>query len=479
MKKIALCIASADYQYLDKLPNAENDAIEMDEVLKKLGFETKLFVDLNANSIGQIYDEINKIEQEETSVFLLYYAGHGCQIEGDNYLLPIDFTDGASIGLQKRLGYPLSEIVNQLSKYKKLIKIIILDACRTDAISRGTGGTGFAPIYAPENTIIAFSTSPSQVAKERRDSNHGNYTSILLENITLPYVTIENMLKNVRKQTIALTNGSQVPWEHTSLIEEFYFNRNSFYDRFTYSPYSLADFYWKSLHLKPEIVTIIEILKSYDYYTQMDAFKYIHSLNFDNEYSIDELFVLGRNIYQSACGNLWASQEFIRMFDTYYAPIEMKIHILNGMAYEMYFDKMNKIRDRYKNVMLEEVMYLLGIPNYIESSRFISYYLENYSNRLLYLPGCRQMIKLSFVLEYDEDNGFYAVKNIFYRGDDIYLNWKDESLYLEKIDNIKSRFAKIFMSPLASIYIDYNIKIDNDSSILISSIPYFEKKDLD
>ena len=137
MKKLALCIGNNDYTILPKLSCCISDAESVEKQLKELGFDTILKVNLTREELAdQIFDFIEKIESYDA--ILLYYAGHGFQVDGDNIIAPIDLNTNNRTAAVKMNAFPLSELMNKLNQYPNQTKIIILDACRETLGYRGT-----------------------------------------------------------------------------------------------------------------------------------------------------------------------------------------------------------------------------------------------------------------------------------------------------------------------------------------------------
>lgn len=225
-KGLALIIANAEYQTQPKLPSCKKDGIDMKNALEKLNFDVLYICDASRKDLYEKIDEFLKIA-DLYSVLLVYYAGHGIQIDGENYIVPIDCTYNPSKAIfiaTSLVG--INVITDYMNNHTEKINIMILDACRTAPnFSRDIVGTGLAEIRAGSGTIIAFATSPNMVAYGA-DSEQGNgcYTQCLLKQIVRPNIKIEDMFKEVRKDVIELTNNQQIPWESTSLNSDFYFN---------------------------------------------------------------------------------------------------------------------------------------------------------------------------------------------------------------------------------------------------------------
>ena len=162
------------------------------------------------------------LPQYDASVF--FYAGHGFQEDGENFLPSIECQIGeADKYTLRRNSLLLSELLDIYRKNDKKTHIAILDACRKHSQSRG-GNDSFAPVDAPPGTLIAFSTSPNCAAKDYVGGEHSVYTEALLSYIGREQLTVETLFKKVRRTVAQWTNNMQIPWEHTSLITNFSFN---------------------------------------------------------------------------------------------------------------------------------------------------------------------------------------------------------------------------------------------------------------
>lgn len=308
-------------------------------------------------------------------------------------------------------------LMDKLKDYPDKTKIIILDTCRDEFSYRGSFKKGFAPFSVPQGSVIEFSTSPGQSSKENIRKGHGYYTEALLKYISLPRVPIETTFKKVREFLFANTNGTQISWEHSSLVGDFYFNPDTIYDGAHYINEAYAD---KSFTFKKEsrIKKIVSRLKSYDWYTQQRAIDSIDSLDYQNA-SCNELFVLGRNIYQAADGKCFACQRFVDEFQgNNKIPKQAKFHILNGMSYEIYFDSMNQIRSQFKKGFYQKVLYLLELQEFNGSSNFISHKLRKISDRLLYIPNQNEIME--FVIKTSLQNDQLYIDDILYKGRCVY-----------------------------------------------------------
>lgn len=218
----ALVIGNADYPDDNDLKNPVNDATDLGAKLKRYGFDVTVAVDCTAKEMDKKLKAFRKL-LETHEVALFFFAGHGVQIEGINYLLGVD-TDVESEDDAKHSSLSLDKVVDAMAKSNAATRIIILDACRTNPWERkwhrSRGVRGLASVYAPKGTIIGFATSPGEVAYDGVGRN-GTYTAALLEHIDTPDCSIETMFKRVRNTVAAASKGKQTSWEHTRFRGNF------------------------------------------------------------------------------------------------------------------------------------------------------------------------------------------------------------------------------------------------------------------
>ncbi|MBR6577857.1 MAG: caspase family protein [Clostridia bacterium] len=223
MDRLALVIGNSDYKYVNVLKNPKNDANDMAMVLEKLKFKVIKCLDVTQDELDCAFNAFLR-ELDDYTTGLFYYAGHGMQIDGENYIVP---TDCELSDKQKTIisCYNLNTYLKRLSAYKGKVNICILDACRDNPFTavRGSSG-GFTEFRdTPKGTIIAYSTSPDCSASDGIGSN-GLYTQVLKDAIQIPNIKIEDMFKTVRVKVSELSGETQVSWEHSSLVGDFYFS---------------------------------------------------------------------------------------------------------------------------------------------------------------------------------------------------------------------------------------------------------------
>jgi uncharacterized caspase-like protein len=224
-KKTALIIGNGSYKS-GPLKNAVNDALDMAALLSGKGFNVILRKDASRtemrDAIREFGTEINK-----GGVGLFYYSGHGMQVDGVNYLIPLD----ADIQLKAEVAeecISASTVLRVMEYSNNRINIIILDACRNNpfrSFSRSDekGITKMDPPQgAKQGSIVAFATAPGEVASDGETRN-GLYTSKLLKYIDTPGLTLEEVFKKARIDVLSESDGNQMPWENNSLTGDFYF----------------------------------------------------------------------------------------------------------------------------------------------------------------------------------------------------------------------------------------------------------------
>lgn len=220
--RTALVIGNANYPQ-GRLGNPRQDAELMASTLASVGFTVTTVLDADlATMQGAIRDFARRLRAAD-GIGLFYYAGHGVQVDGENFLIPI----GADIGDAREVALSavnLGEILKAMDHGAAPLNIAILDACRDNpfgAAGRGIGG-GLAPVSAPSGTLIAYSTAPGQVALDGVGHN-SPYTEALASEVPAAGVALEEVFRRTRRKVLEATQGRQTPWEHSSLTAEFFF----------------------------------------------------------------------------------------------------------------------------------------------------------------------------------------------------------------------------------------------------------------
>ncbi|MFM7346294.1 MAG: caspase family protein [Tagaea sp.] len=220
-KKVALVIGNGAYTEAP-LRNPVNDARAVARQLRAKGFDVLLRENVTKTQFGDaVADFGEKLAAGDTALF--FYAGHGMQVQGRNYLLPVD----ARITSEQRVrleAMDVEAILDQAAAARAAVSLVILDACRNNPFERrfrSTGG-GLAQINAPEGTLIAYATAPGRVAADG-DGDNGLYTQEFLKALAEPGLKVEEVFKQVRINVARASGGAQIPWEASSLTGDFFF----------------------------------------------------------------------------------------------------------------------------------------------------------------------------------------------------------------------------------------------------------------
>ena len=451
IRHTALIIGNAAYAHAGALSNPANDSDDIAAVLSKRGFEVIKKNDCTHKQMDVALKEF-KAALKDSDVGLFFFAGHGMQTEGENYLAAID-TDVDTETDAKHSSLPLNRVIDTMEKAATVTNIIVLDACRNNPFERkwqrSASMRGLAPVYAPKGTIIAYATSPGQVASDGSGRN-GAYTSALLKHIDTPDVSLESMFKRVRNTLSAATNGKQISWEHTSLSGEFFFNRSIGVRIDLYDDIALRDKFF-ALDRRKTSHVVIEGLKSHDWYTQNPALDGFTEAQMAKA-SVDSLFVVGRNVYQAACGGSRSASRFIKNFASLAStlPSEKWRALLDGMLFEVFFDSQGEIRNEVKNDAFEKVFALQCFPSLAESFDFISECVIPFSERFHVQPGRNREVALDVVTRIGANEA--VVEKVLLGGKDIFRVRGDfgEEVTLEETSMMRSKARKDFEEELAT-----------------------------
>ncbi|MBY5780323.1 peptidase [Rhizobium leguminosarum] len=229
-RRVALVIGNSVYKTLPSLPNPANDVEEVATTLRAAGFDVTIGV--NVDRIG-LEDTVRRFLRSASNAEagLIYYSGHGIQVGGQNFIVPVDATLETPYDVETQT-MPLDLILNHL-KQNSRVQLIFLDACRNNPFNaqkfwmaeklEPVGATrGLARIDSDLGSLIAFSTEPGQVALDGTGAL-SPYSESFIKRASEPNKEIRQVLTDVRRDVIAMTNGKQVPWENSSLMDSFYF----------------------------------------------------------------------------------------------------------------------------------------------------------------------------------------------------------------------------------------------------------------
>jgi tetratricopeptide (TPR) repeat protein len=225
-KRVALIIGNNNYA-VSPLRNAVNDAKLMDNALRAAGFQTLLHEDATQGAMEQaVADFLQLLGPDDTALF--FYAGHGVQIENENFLVPVDFEPTSTVIQAKLKFFRLSLLFEEL-KNKPKRSIIVLDACRSNPIAQARSlQAGLAqPQVAGAETFIAFSTGPGQVAADNPNGRDSWFTEALADLISQDALSLDEVFTRVKSRVSNETERRQSPWTTSSLSSTFYFHAPS------------------------------------------------------------------------------------------------------------------------------------------------------------------------------------------------------------------------------------------------------------
>ena len=476
----ALVVGNDHYdQVKPDLDNAVNDAKDIYEAFRELGFlMMPEAYDIGFEKFDELFEGF-KSDLGRYEVGVLYFSGHGIEIDGKNYLIMRDtpLTDLAKTTI--RFSVDLQECIRELHATNCKMVIIIIDACRNNPFEgkeRGWGSVNLAPIFAPKGTLIAYSTSPGEKADDFGMDGHSVYTGALLKHLKEEGLEIETFFKKVRATVDAMTGGKKTSWEHTSLIGSFSFNSGKMvhvgdigYDTTVIcdSQYQMND---------NTIGSIIKDLKSYVWYDQNDGvvdFLKINPTLLDK----NQLFIIGRNLLQAAVGGAYGARDFIidgHALKKY--TINGENHLLNGILFEIYFNKEGKFR--YKNFKigyLNELMRHSTIEELKCSFVFIHNVLSEFSHFLIFVPAPeprRVSINVKLAREsvepiWSEPIEMHVVKTITFDGHELIADEDDSNVFpfsredVIRTEALESLLCEGYAIPSSFLDVIYNEEPEN------------------
>jgi Caspase domain len=222
-RRVALVVGNGEYRSATPLANPVNDATDMARALRQLGFDVVEGKNLDRRGMDDSIREFGR-KLDGADLALFFYAGHGLQVNGKNYLVPID----AKLERPGDLVLDAVDIGNVLAQMEaeKRVNLVFLDACRDNPLARSLArslgtrsssvGQGLASIKSAIGTMIAYATQPDNVALDGSGRN-SPFTGALLKHIATPGVDIGTVMRRVRSDVITATREQQVPWDHSSL----------------------------------------------------------------------------------------------------------------------------------------------------------------------------------------------------------------------------------------------------------------------
>ncbi len=393
MNTLAIVIGNNNYYRGYELDNAVHDAQGIAEAFQKLGYTVIHRENITVSDSEEILQEFEaELPKYDASIF--YFAGHGFQVDGENFLATTD----CQISNNNRYHFQntcitLSNILDVLKKNSTKVNIVIIDACRR-SFDRGPVAA-FSPITAPKGTLIAFSTSPNEGAKDAGPGSHSIYTGTLLKYISRQSISVEELFKKVRKTVYTLTDGEQTTWEHTSLIGDFYFNSGQMVHSLSI-PYDTlvvkdADY----VEGEDQFSKWIILIKAYDWAKQNPAIDNILETKPDT-LDKNQCFIFGRNLLQAAEGSAFSATGFFSDLADNLKPYNVgnENHVLNGILFEIYFDSHGEFRQRKLKTTdyFDKIMSLRKDVDFDNSFDFIRRLIEPYRELPLWIPEKKDIV---------------------------------------------------------------------------------------
>ena len=213
-KRIALVIGNGGYKFVGPLDNPVNDATDIAAALQALGFDVIRGTDTNLIQMRRLIREFGEKLAQQKGIGLFYYAGHGVEVRGRNFLVPVDAEIAREVETEDN-AIDVNTVLRQMDAANNGFNIVILDACRNNPFSRGWSRSGdsggLAQTNAPTGTYIAFAAAPGSTASDGKGTRNGVFTGALLKILKRPNLKLEEVFKATREEVMALTDNKQVP----------------------------------------------------------------------------------------------------------------------------------------------------------------------------------------------------------------------------------------------------------------------------
>ena len=442
-KRLALVIGNSNYDSIAKLSNPVNDAKLIAKTLDSLDFEVILATDLDKNDFMSKVVEFGK-KRADYDVGFVYYAGHGVQINGENYLLPTNQNFDKEWKIEE-YAVNVNRIMKYLTALTDQVNILILDACRNNPWEgnfRSVGGSnngGLAKIPAPTGSLIAFSTDAGAIAADGVGEN-SIYCKSLVENMLLENTTLDQVFRNVRTDVLRESNEKQRPIESSQLTGQA--------------------FYLVKSNYKKTFESVQEILNNFSspYYVETDftpqLFESLEKLNIiiSNDTNNARAFLLSSKIYQQL-DQIDKALSFVNK------AIEIDDNYINAYSYRAFLhgklgnfelrttdrntiikldpenrtNYMSKVYDFYSNDKYEEGIDAINNMLLIFSDDLGEIYRMKANMHMYLLQNELALDAYSKAIEIDPENGFlYMQKGDFLARE---LNRQEEALVLYKMAN--------------------------------------------
>jgi len=220
-RRVALVVGNADYP-TSPLRNPVNDAQALSASLRQVGFEVMSATNTNLQALDRAVSSFTSSLRKD-DVALFYYAGHGLQVEGENYLVPVDFRADQEADLPYQ-AYPAGRVLERMQASGAVLSIVIMDACRNNPFRTTRSGVkGLAAMNTGKGSFIAFSTAPGATADDNQNDTNGLFTKFLLEALRQADLKLSDIFDQVRERVYEASGGKQLPWTGSSVIGTFVF----------------------------------------------------------------------------------------------------------------------------------------------------------------------------------------------------------------------------------------------------------------
>lgn len=244
LDRVALVIGNSSYRHVPPLKNPVNDAADLTAKLRELGFKVTHVVDADQAAMDRAVNAfVGKLHKDSAAFF--HFSGHGLQVQQENFLVPVDFklTDAASVRYD---AVSASKLHDRMAATGSQLNILVLDACRNGGLGlTRSSGSGLASMNAARGSFIAFATAPGRTAADNPNGRNGLFTGYLLEALSTPGLSLDEVFNEVRADTYAASEEEQLPWSSSSVIGQFFFipgdRRDLVYDSMENAPKPAAD----------------------------------------------------------------------------------------------------------------------------------------------------------------------------------------------------------------------------------------------
>ncbi|WP_318343374.1 caspase family protein [Flagellimonas baculiformis] len=467
MKTLALIIGNNNYYEKFTLDNALNDAISIRKVFERLGYDIIFCENGNSEKIVELltlFEE--KIKEYDATIF--YFAGHGFEVEGENYLAFTECQiDSPNTYHCKQTCIMISDLLSIYKKYSNKINIAIIDACRKSFERGGTIAT--SPIQAPKGTLIAFSTSPNDGASDVGFEGNSIYTGALLKYIGRERLSVEELFKKVRKTVYNLSNGKQTTWEHTSLIGDFYFNTGQLVHSMNipYSEDVVKDVNYSNTD---DFGQLIQKIKSYNWDIQNPAIDKVLKIS-AKDLDKNRQFILGRNLLQASGAAFSASEFMENLPDSIdkYLDVDGENHLLNGILFEIYFNPQAEFRkEKSKKHYFDKIIGLRKLAKFAKSFEFIRNLLISTEYPLVYIPKSDdEIIDVDVVAnnqkvtnDFNIESEYQLINKITFNGIEIIKEISNYNVYGVNELGLKQVLSSFLSAPIDLIQINSNIELN-------------------